>query len=119
MVCKRKKYKRKKRKLKSVDRYKTQEQYDEYKEWRDAVLKRDEHTCQQPGCVCNGRARIEVHHILPWSKNKEERFNVKNGITLCKRAHRAITGKEELFAQLYNLIVIMNESNSTNTTSRT
>ncbi len=69
MVYKKKKYKRKRRKNKSVDRYQTQAEYTEYKDWRDAVLKRDDYTCQQPGCHCNSRSRLEVHHIIFRSQN--------------------------------------------------
>jgi hypothetical protein len=55
-----------------------------YKEWRTDVFNRDSHTCQK----CNIRGGIlHAHHIEFWSKNKERRFDVSNGITLCKECH--------------------------------
>lgn len=107
------------KKKKSADRYTTEAMKTKYFDWRKKVLERDSYVCQQPGCHCNGRSKVEAHHIRTWAKSKKDRFNVDNGIALCKRAHKAITGKEELFEQLYDLIVIMNKSPQTNTKKRT
>jgi len=57
----------------------------EYNQWRKAVYKRDDYTCQQ----CGDRGvRLEAHHIKPFATHPELRFDVGNGITLCKSCHR-------------------------------
>ena len=57
-----------------------------YKNWRQAVFKRDNYTCQH----CGSKKNIQAHHIIPWAKTRNEqelRYNVKNGITLCRSCH--------------------------------
>jgi predicted restriction endonuclease len=54
-----------------------------YQVWRKAVLKRDMYRCQK----CGSRLNLHVHHILPFSKYPELRFEVTNGITLCAGCH--------------------------------
>ena len=57
----------------------------EYKEWRTAVFKRDNFHCQQCTSTTN---EIQAHHIKLWSRFKELRFDVDNGITLCVQCHK-------------------------------
>jgi len=64
----------------------------EYSKWRDEVKKRDKHMCQWPGCC--SRKRIQVHHIKTWAKYPSMRFVVSNGITLCRKCHDSVKGKE-------------------------
>jgi len=52
-------------------------------QWRKAVLEHDKETCQKCGITKN----LEAHHILPWALFPELRFEVENGITLCKTCH--------------------------------
>ena len=56
----------------------------QYKQWREAVLKRDKYTCQYCGKV---GGKLNVHHIKPFSLYPDDRFNIDNGITLCKQCH--------------------------------
>lgn len=57
----------------------------EYREWRLAVFKRDNFTCQK----CGQRARdIEAHHIKERCKYPELIFDVGNGLTLCHECHK-------------------------------
>ena len=51
--------------------------------WRNLVFKRDKYTCQH----CNSKKNLEGHHIIFWSKNIDTRFEVDNGLTLCKDCH--------------------------------
>ena len=55
----------------------------EYLEWRKAVYQRDQYTCQE----CGQKGNIVAHHIKPWAKHPESRFDVDNGITLCEACH--------------------------------
>ncbi len=57
----------------------------EYADWRNNVLKKDFYTCQ----CCGSRENLEVHHINPFSKYKDLRLDVKNGICLCDLHHQA------------------------------
>jgi len=56
-----------------------------YKGWVDEVTKRDNRICRLQNQDCEGY-KI-VHHILPWRTYLEERYNLKNGITLCQYHH--------------------------------
>lgn len=57
----------------------------EYKNWRNAILKRDKYSCriQDENC-CN---QLEVHHLLRWADYPGLRYVITNGITLCKNHH--------------------------------
>lgn len=76
---------------------------EEYKLWRAAVVKRDKHRCRFPGC--KRRTKIEVHHIIPWSRNTSLRFEVSNGICLCRYHHKQIKGKEGYYIGMFISIV--------------
>jgi len=58
----------------------------EYKKWREAVFERDNYTCQ----FCGQRGYLEAHHKMRWGIFKEERFNINNGVTLCRACHRKL-----------------------------
>lgn len=68
----------------------------DYKIWREAVFARDDWTCNQ----CNKRGGyMEAHHIKKFSTNPELRFDIDNGLTLCKPCHDLTkTGKNRLLA---------------------
>lgn len=57
----------------------------EYRLWREAVFARDSWTCQK--CQKIG-GELRPHHILNFSSNKELRFAIDNGITLCEKHHK-------------------------------
>ena len=57
----------------------------ENKEWRKAVYERDNYTCQS--CGKTGE-KLAAHHILPYAIFKDLRFDVNNGITLCRKCHK-------------------------------
>lgn len=87
--------------------------------WRRKVLQRDHNTCQMPGCKCNANAKLNVHHIIRWQDSRSSRYDIDNGITLCRNAHKAITGKEQEFQDLLFTIVRYNKQPLTNTRRRT
>jgi 5-methylcytosine-specific restriction endonuclease McrA len=61
-----------------------------YKEWRSKVFARDNWTCQ----TCSGKSEIgkpiyiEPHHIKGWAKYPKLRYELSNGVTLCKECHK-------------------------------
>ena len=75
-----------------------------YKDFRVKVLRRDKFTCKM--CKKKGKkARLQVHHIMKWASASSLRYDVSNGITLCSKCHKAITGKENHYiSYLLNLI---------------
>ena len=62
----------------------------EYRLWREAVFARDNWTCQK--CGQNGK-NLHAHHIYNFSKVIELRTSIENGITLCKKCHKAFHDK--------------------------
>lgn len=56
-----------------------------YQEWRKNVWTRDGFKCRTANRNCAGR--IEAHHILQWSEHPKLRYELTNGITLCRAHH--------------------------------
>jgi hypothetical protein len=59
----------------------------EYREWRTSVFKRDNYACQKCGVV---KCYLQAHHIKSWAKYPELRYEITNGITLCRDCHKTI-----------------------------
>ena len=56
----------------------------EYRHWRKSVFERDNYTC----ALCGVRGgKLNAHHIIPFSEDRELWFNQDNGITLCLECH--------------------------------
>ena len=56
-------------------------------EWRMAVFERDKYTC----AICRKvGGRLNAHHIKPFSKFPNDRFDIDNGITLCEECHKRV-----------------------------
>lgn len=90
--------KRRKRKL-----YNSPRELDkEHAVWSRAVRSRDKHKCQFPGCKCKG---TEAHHIIRYADAPLLRYNIFNGITLCRKHHKLVTGKEQIYILLFSSIV--------------
>lgn len=70
-----------------------------YKQFRKDVLRRDKGKCRMPGC--NARTKLQVHHIRKWSNASALRYDISNGITLCKYCHKSITGQESHYEALF------------------
>lgn len=62
-----------------------------YKDWRRNVFERDEYTCNK--CLKIG-GNLEAHHIKSFKDHKDLRYDVDNGITLCKKCHKEIHKKK-------------------------
>jgi hypothetical protein len=79
-----------------------------YKEWRKSVWIRDGFKCKIDDPFCNGK--IIAHHILSWKDYLNSRYDVNNGITLC-RFHHPRKRKDEVrlsshFRELLNIKLI-------------
>lgn len=56
----------------------------EYLSWVKSVYKRDGYKC----VVCNKKVRkLEAHHLNCWSHFPEQRYNIENGTTVCRKCH--------------------------------
>lgn len=55
--------------------------------WRDAVYARDGFACQSCGDDRGGN--LNAHHLSSYHADKEKRWEVSNGITLCDPCHRS------------------------------
>lgn len=64
----------------------------EYQEWRRLVYERDNYTCQHCGDSRGGN--LHPHHIKHFSEYPELRYEVSNGITLCKPCHENVHGRK-------------------------
>ena len=59
----------------------------EHVAWRTSVFERDDYTCQE----CGERGcHLEAHHIKGWAHHPDLRFDVENGVTVCRPCHAAI-----------------------------
>ena len=52
--------------------------------WRESVFAKDNWTCQK---CSNKGGNLNAHHIKNFAQYPKLRFNVNNGITLCKNCH--------------------------------
>lgn len=68
----------------------------EYRQWKLEVLHRAGDCCQGCGakrgaiCECCGtKIILQVHHIKPFARHPELRFDVSNGAVLCPKCHHS------------------------------
>lgn len=57
----------------------------EYVMWEYNVKNRDKCNC----IICGETNELEVHHISPYSTDYDNRTNINNGITLCRKHHNS------------------------------
>ena len=72
------KHKPKKRRIKGNKKYIA---------WRTSVFKRDKNACQRCGVKRHKNVVLQAHHVRPWSLYPTYRYDITNGITLCRRCH--------------------------------
>jgi len=61
-----------------------------YKDWRESVFALDDYTC----LLCDKQGgHLHAHHIKQFAKYPKERFNIANGITMCRKCHGDLHGK--------------------------
>jgi len=70
-----------------------------YKKARMEAMQRDKHKCQFPNCKRKGTV---VHHIIKYASSPYLRWNVSNLITLCKKHHWQVYGKEDQYIILFS-----------------
>lgn len=76
--------------LTEEDREARGRQANRQRKWRETVYERDNYTCQ----VCKEHGgRLNAHHLNGWDEHKDERFNISNGVTLCKSCHKDFHSK--------------------------
>jgi hypothetical protein len=56
-----------------------------YQAWVRAIKIRDNYTCRLKDNNCKGQ--LVAHHILRWQDYPKIRYNINNGITLCRHHH--------------------------------
>ena len=56
-----------------------------YNAWSASVKERDGYKCQH--CGIEDRIKLQSHHIIPWEDDIELRFEISNGLTLCRVCH--------------------------------
>ena len=74
-----------------------------YREWRKNVYQRDSYLCKINNQDCSGR--LEAHHILEWKEYPELRYNINNGITLCKHHHPRIKIDVKNMVEIYKRLI--------------
>lgn len=60
--------------------------------WRRSVFQKDKYVCQN--CGYDKGKIIQAHHVKPYAEFPEHRYDVENGVTLCKPCHLFIHSKE-------------------------
>lgn len=55
-----------------------------YDRWRAAVFERDNFECK----ICGSTRILQAHHMWSWNAYPKLRFEIANGIVLCRVHHR-------------------------------
>jgi len=78
-----------------------------YKEWRMSVFKRDNFQCK----ICKSKVGLQAHHILKWADFPELRYDINNGITLCRAHHpRKVAEEKRLIPTFQELVSVSTDS---------
>ena len=63
------------------------------KEWKRMVFEKDDYRCQE----CFSCKDLHAHHVKNWNDFPELRFEIGNGLTLCRKCHQTLHGKKSGF----------------------
>ena len=55
----------------------------DYLEWAKQVKERDNYHCQ----LCSQGFQLHSHHLNGWNLFIDQRYDIDNGITLCRQCH--------------------------------
>jgi len=66
----------------------------EGKSFRAAVHERDGFKCRRCSASPTGKWALPVHHVKPWARHPELRYDVDNGVTLCTPCHLWVHSKK-------------------------
>ncbi len=81
------------------------------RQWREAVLKRDNCTCQ----LCDAaNVKSHAHHIKSYSEYPELRLDVGNGTCLCKGCHDAIHTNKFIWSVMLLALIAQDGSQERN-----
>ena len=69
--------------------------------WRRKIWNRDKGRCR----VCNATTEMEAHHIKPFGKYPEIRWDINNGILLCHECHSKTFQHESEYETLFTLLI--------------
>lgn len=64
------------------------------KQFRAAVLSRDNYSCVRCGKGKAGPRSLHVHHLKAWAGNPTLRFNPENAVTLCRGCHNWVHSRK-------------------------
>ena len=73
-----------------------------YRDWKDAVKERDNHTCKL--CGTRDMPYSIAHHILSYNTNPELRYAITNGVTVCASCHSMVHHHFDCVSYFSNLI---------------
>jgi len=88
-----------------ADHWKRVRSSGEWAEWRNAVFARDGFRCVDCGAASTRQVPIDPHHIWPKARYPKRVFDVTNGVTLCRKCHLAVNGKERAAAPRFEKAV--------------
>lgn len=61
--------------------------------WKRAVRYRDKYRCRRCGTRQSSEVRLDAHHVVPGSNSIELRFDITNGVSLCRDCHTWVHSK--------------------------
>lgn len=74
----------------------------EYKTWRTNIYQRDGWVCRLCDVKCQ-TGNIVAHHIDNFADNEDKRFDLDNGVTLCRSCHAKIHNPKNKFTNQASL----------------
>jgi hypothetical protein len=63
-------------------------------QWKTEVLERDDYTCQN----CGANTNLDAAHIHSRGARPDLKYDVNNGVTLCRNCHSTFHGDPKYFA---------------------